>query len=239
MVYEKVFELDDFLAHAWLKDNEATFQDYGDRTLTIDGKPIPFLFNVDFFIKNKSKTWRTTFHLRVPENDSVELISIQTFGEGELPIWYFEKLKDKSLKRTDIDELIRRNELRPHFGVKRFQSEFVAKYQTQLVDRAVLIAIQYLATKSNVVLSGAELKGLTRQIKSKSRRKVTPALLKQVAVIYKASVSSYPKGDPILEIMDAFTVSHRRAQEYAQLARKEKFLESPEKLRKKQERKGK
>ena len=100
MVYEKVFELDDFLAHAWLKDNEATFQDYGDRTLTIDGKPIPFLFKVDFFIKNKSKTWRTTFHLRVPENDSVELISIQTFGEGELPTWYFEKLKDKSINKN-------------------------------------------------------------------------------------------------------------------------------------------
>ena len=232
MVYEEVFKLDDFLAHAWIKDID-------DRTRTVDENLIPFMFKVEFFVKNKTKTWRTAFHISVPENDSVELISIQTFGEGELPTWYFEKLKDKSLKRTDIDELIRRNELRPHFGVKRFQSEFVAKYQTQLVDRAVLMAIQHLATKSNLVLSGTELKGLTRQIKNKSRRKVTPSLLKQVAKIYVASVSSYPKGDPILEIKDAFNVSHRRAQEYAQLARQEGFLDSPENLKNKTERKGK
>lgn len=231
MVYEEVFKLDDFLAHAWLKDID-------ERTNTIEGNLIPFMFKVEFFIKNKSNTWRTAFHMRVPENDSVELISIQTFGEGELPPWYFEKLKNKTLVRTDIEELIKRNEIRPHFGVKRFQSEFVAKFQTQLIDRAVLMAIQHLATKSNVVLSGAELKGLTRQIKSKSRRKVTPALLKQVAIIYKASVSSYPKGDPILEIMDAFTVSHRRAQEYAQFARQAKYLESPEKLKTNKRKKG-
>jgi hypothetical protein len=78
-----------------------------------------------------------------------------------------------------------------------------------------------------------QLQELTKQIQVRTRRKVTPALLKHVANIYLEAETSFPKGKPIEAIMDEFHISHRRAQEYADYARDAKHLPPLEVIRRK------
>jgi hypothetical protein len=172
------------------------------------------MFRVNFYIKAKSsKAWRTSFHIRVDEDGSPLLHSVWTFGVDEFPLWFLEKMKNKErITKAESERLALRSRLLE--GVQRYQSDFVAKYQTQLFDRAVLIGLNYSANKSNINYTPKQLQELTKQIQTRTRRKVTPALLKLVAKIYLEAETSFPKGKPIEAIMDEFHISHRRAQEY-------------------------
>jgi hypothetical protein len=139
-----------------------------------------------------------------------------------------ETLTDTHLKQIDEYQQNRIKE-----SVQRYQTDTVAKFQTQLFDRAVLIGLQnpHRLKKDQPVYNAKELKALTKEIQKTTRRKVTPALLKQVAEIYLSAETSFPKGKPIEEIKDTLNVSHRRAQEYAQLAREANYLPSPQEIR--------
>jgi hypothetical protein len=217
MVYDEPKKLDDYLSWAFLSDID-------DRESAISGKPIPFMFRVNFYIKVKSsKAWRTSFHIRVDEEGSPLLINVWTFGVDEFPLWFLEKMSNKEkITKAESERLATRSRLLE--GVQRYQSDFVAKYQSQLFDRAVIIGLNYSAKKSNFSYTPKQLQELTKQIQVRTRRKVTPALLKHVAKIYLEAETSFPKGKPIQAIMDEFHISHRRAQEYADYAREAKYL---------------
>jgi len=219
VVYDEPKKLDDYLLWAVLSDID-------DRESAISGKPIPFMFRANFYIKVKpSKAFRTTFHVRVDEDGSPLLISVWTFGVDEFPLWFFKKMRNnEKITNAEGARLAKHTDERLIEGVQRYQSDFVAKYQTQLFDRAVLIGINYSAKKSNISYTPKQLQGLTKQIQTRTRRKVTPALLKHVAKIYLEAETSFPKGKPIEAIMDELHVSHRRAQEYAEYARDAKHL---------------
>ena len=219
VVYDEPKKLDDYLSCAFLSHID-------DRESAISGKPIPFMFKVNFYIKTKpNKAFRTTFHIRVDEDGSPLLFSVFTFSAGEFPLWYFEKIRNKEkITKAEGERLVKHTDERYFEGVQRYQSDFVAKYQTQLFDRAVLIGLNYSAKKSNISYTPKQLQGLTKQIQTRTRRKVTPALLKHVAKIYLEAETSFPKGKPIEAIMDELHVSHRRAQEYAEYARDAKYL---------------
>ena len=217
MVYDEPKKLDDYLSWAFLSDID-------DRESAISGKPIPFMFRVNFYIKVKSsKAWRTSFHIRVDEEGSPLLINVWTFGVDEFPLWFLEKMSNKEkITKAESERLATRSRLLE--GVQRYQSDFVAKYQSQLFDRAVIIGLNYSAKKSNFSYTPKQLQELTKQIQVRTRRKVTPALLKHVAKIYLEAETSFPKGKPIEAIKDELHVSHRRAQEYAEYARDAKYL---------------
>lgn len=226
VVYDEPKKLDDYLSWAFLSDID-------ERESAINGKPIPFLFRVNFYIKAKSsKAWRTSFHIRVDEYGSPLLHSVWTFGVDEFPLWFLEKMSNKEkITKAEGERLAKRSRLLE--GVQRYQSDFVAKYQSQLFDRAVLIGLNYSAKKSNISYTPKQLQELTKQIQVRTRRKVTPALLKHVAKIYLEAETSFPKGKPIEAIMDEFHISHRRAQEYADYARDAKHLPPLEVIRRK------
>jgi len=219
VVYDEPKKLDDYLSWAFLSDID-------DRESAISGKPIPFMFRVNFYIKVKSsKAFRTSLHIRVDEDGSPLLFSIYTFGAWEFPLWFLEKKRNSvKLTKAEGERLAKHSSERLIEGVQRYQSDFVAKYQTQLFDRAVLIGLNYSAKKSNISYTPKQLQELTKQIQTRTRRKVTPALLKHVAKIYLEAETSFPKGKPIEAIMDEFHISHRRAQEYADYARDAKYL---------------
>lgn len=228
MVYDKPKKLDDFLSYAFITDDD-------DRVSKINGKPIPFMFQTHFYIKVKSaKAFRTVFHVRVDEDDSPLIISIRTFGAWEFPVWFLDKLRNKEkLTKTEGERIAAHSSQRLVEGVQRYQSDFVAKYQTQLFDRAVLMGLNYSAEKRNTSYTTKQLTELTKQIQTTTRRKVTPALLKHVASIYLRAETSFPKANPIEEIMDELKVSHRRAQEYAQYARAKGDLLTPKEIKRK------
>ena len=228
VVYDEPRKLDDYLLCAFLSDID-------DRESAISGKPIPFMFRVNFYIKAKpSKAFRTTFHVRVDEDGSPLLVSVWTFGVDEFPLWFLEKARNKEkVTKSEGERLVKHTDERLLEGVQRYQSDFVAKYQTQLFDRAVLIGLNYSAKKSNISYTPKQLQDLTKQIQSRTRRKVTPALLKHVAKIYLEAETSFPKGNPIEAIKDELHVSHRRAQEYAEYARDAKYLPPLKAIRRK------
>jgi len=228
MVYDEPKKLDDFLSYGFITDAD-------DRVSAINGKPIPFMFKTHFYIKAKSaKAFRSVFHVRVDEDGSPLLISIHTFGAWEFPVWFLDKLRNKEkLTKTEGERLVSHSSQRLPEGVQRYQSDFVAKYQTQLFDRAVLMGLNYSAKKSNISYTPKQLTELTKQIQATTRRKVTPALLKHVASIYLRAETSFPKANPIQEIMDELKVSHRRAQEYAQYARAQGYLPTPKQIKRK------
>jgi hypothetical protein len=226
VVYDEPKKLDDYLSWAFLSDID-------ERESAIGGKPIPFLFRVNFYIKAKSsKAWRTSLHIRVGEEGSPLLISVWTFGIDEFPIWFLEKMKNnEKLTKAESERLSTRSRLLE--GVQRYQSDFVAKYQSQLFDRAVLIGLNYSAKKSNTSYTPKQLTELTKQIQATTRRKVTPELLRHVARIYLRAETSFPKANPIEEIMNELKVSHRRAQEYAQYSRAQGYLPTPKQIKRK------
>ena len=228
MVYDEPKKLDDYLSWAFISDID-------DRESAISGKPIPFMFRVNFYIKAKSsKAWRTSFHIRVDEDGSPLLINVWTFGVDEFPLWFLEKARNKEkITKAEGERLVKHTDERLLEGVQRYQSDFVAKYQTQLFDRAVLIGLNYSAKKSNISYTPKQLQDLTKQIQSRTRRKVTPALLKHVAKIYLEAETSFPKGKPIEAIKDELHVSHRRAQEYAEYARDAEYLPPLKAIRRK------
>lgn len=218
MVYEEVKTLDDLLAYASIvpRGKSAT-------QTKLNGKPIPLWYEVTYYFKNKGRTWRASFAIRILDN-TPELVNITLGGLDEFPfpLWLLTKWKNKEkLTEADGKRLVTYSENRLTESVQRYQTDLVAKYQTQLLDRAVLMGLNYSARQ---VYTSKELKELTKEIQATTRRKVTPALLKHVAKIYLRAETSFPKANPIQEIMDELHVSHRRAQEYAQYAREKRYL---------------
>jgi hypothetical protein len=228
MVYEEIVSLDDLLVWARLSERE-------DQLAEIMGKPIPHWYGVTFSFKNKNKVWSSKFRIRV-SNQTPELVSVEISGVNQepYPLWALEMFKKREkLTEAQGKRLVEESARRITESVQRYQTDTVAKFQTQLFDRAVLIGLQnpYKLQKDQPVYNAKELKALTKEISKTTRRKVTPALLKQVAEIYLSAETSFPKGKPIEEIKDTLNVSHRRAQEYAQLAREANYLPSPQEIR--------
>ena len=227
MVYEEIVSLDDLLVWAHFSDRV--------RDLTVfNDKPIPFWFGVTFYFKNKNKTWSAKFTVEVIYSTPT-LISVEIIGASSpWPNWALEMFnKRETLTDTHLKQIDEYQQNRIKESVQRYQTDTVAKFQTQLFDRAVLIGLQnpHRLEKDQPVYNAKELKALTKEIQKTTRRKVTPALLKQVADIYLSAETSFPKGKPIEEIKDTLNVSHRRAQEYAQLAREANYLPSPQEIR--------
>jgi hypothetical protein len=228
VVYEEVKTLDDLLGYALIAsaDNE---------TVLVNGKPIPFRFEATFFFKNKSRAWRTTFNVRI-DDDTPKLINLTIGGLDEYPFpeWVLTKWKNnEKLTQADGKRLVTYSDNRISEGVQRYQSDLVAKYQTQLFDRAVLMGFNYSAKKSNFSYTPKQLRELTKEIQATTRRKVTTELLKHVTRIYLRAETSFPKANPIEEIMNELKVSHRRAQEYAQYARAQGYLPTPKQIKRK------
>ena len=228
MVYEEIVSLDDLLVWAHLSDRV-------DQLTELMGKPIPLWYGVTFYFKNKNKTWSATFKIRVID-ETPELVSVEIFGVNQqpYPIWALDMFKKREkFTEAQAKKLVEDSQNRISESVQRYQTDTVSKFQTQLFDRAVLIGLQnpHRLEKDQPVYNAIELKALTKEIQKTTRRKVTPALLKQVAEIYLQAETSFPKGKPIEEIKDKFNVSHRRAQEYAQLAREANYLPSPQEIR--------
>jgi len=226
VVYEEIVSLDDLLVWAHLSDRV-------DQLTELMGKPIPLWYGVTFYFKNKNKTWSAKFTVEIIYSTPT-LTSVEIIGKSPWPNWTLEMFnKRETLTEAHLKQI---EEYQQNFikeSVQRYQTDTVAKFQTQLFDRAVLIGLQnpHKLRKDQPVYNAKELKALTKEIQKTTRRKVTPALLKQVAEIYLSAETSFPKGKPIEEIKDTLNVSHRRAQEYAQLAREANYLPSPQEIR--------
>jgi hypothetical protein len=82
--------------------------------------------------------------------------------------------------------------------------------------------------RSVEVLTGKELKALEREVSKRiTQRVVTNDFLRSVANVYSEAINNGIP-DPISEVMALTDRSHRRAQEYVQMARDKNYLPATE-----------
>jgi hypothetical protein len=222
MAYKQVHALSDYLIRL-----EFNFHDKAKPRIEskLFGRPIPRRFNVQFHFKHEGRLWYALFDITcLVETPILNEITFSRIDFGKrltLPVGMYPELDYEKPKL--------------YLGLQRWQTEFIARYQSQLFDEALLLALlateAHLAKKKSQSFTLDQVERLRKQIEKTTRRKVTPLLLKQVGIIYTKAVKSYPPTNPIEAIMDHFNISHRRAQEYAKYARDAKYLLTPKQLK--------
>lgn len=180
----------------------------------------PKLFEMSFQFKDGSNTWGAKFEISMSEQETPTLLQVTILGRVD-------PFTDMPIKEVSDSE----DELE---GVQRWQLKVIEKYRFQLLAMAVESALHdsppspkegepyWAGVGGPVFLSQIEMEKLTRKIDEKVRQKVTDEFLQEVANIYTSA--GIRNENPIEAIVEQKKCSHRRAQQYAALAREKKFL---------------
>lgn len=181
---------------------------------------IPKLFEMSFQFEDGSNRWGAKFEISMNEEGNPTLLQATILGRVD-------PYTDNVVKEVSDDE----DELE---GVQRWQLKVIEKYRYQLLALSVESALHtrppnpkpgdpyWVGIGDPVFLSETESEKLARRIDEKVRQKVTPEFLQNVANIYtKAGIRNE---NPIMAIVEQKKCSHRRAQQYAEMARKQGFL---------------
>lgn len=199
---------------------------------TFSERPIPKNFKINFYLKKDRKIWRTSFHIKISDLGTPRLLSVNTFGCGEWPISFIERAKKHELFTDEEKRLFKLSSdgqamMADPESVERWQLKFVEQYRFQLFELALLIAMQdSFYSPKDVSLNAREIRELQKQIGKKIRQRITPDFLREVADLYTRAGSNGE--NPIPAIMEVYKCSHRRAQEYATMARNLKLLPATE-----------
>ena len=184
-------------------------------------------FDALFYFKVGEKVWFSVFRIRTSEFGTPKLTSVRVYGCMDLSI---ELLKKGTSHQPFTEEEEASMQLEDGVvvgsnpeSVERWQLKFIEQNRFRLFELAMLIAVnRELDFKNSDLVSGKALKSLLRQIDKRIRQKITPDFLKEVAKIYESAALN--NENPIPALMEVYKCSHRRAQEYATLARRAHFL---------------
>ena len=181
---------------------------------------IPKLFEMSFQFEDGSNRWGAKFEISMNEEGNPTLLQVAILGRVD-------PFTDTVVKEVSVDD----DELE---GVQRWQLNVIEKYRYQLLALSVESALHtrpptpkpgepyWAGIGDPVFLSETESEKLVRYINEKVRQKVTREFLQEVANIYtKAGIRNE---NPIEAIVEQKRCSHRRAQQYAAMARKQGFL---------------
>ena len=181
---------------------------------------IPRLFEMSFQFQDGSSRWGAKFEISISDERKPILLQVTILGRVD-------PFTDTVVKEVSVDE----DELE---GVQRWQLNFIEKYRYQLLALSVESALHtrppnpmpgepyWAGIGEPVFLSETESEKLARYIDEKVRQKVTREFLQEVANIYtKAGIRNE---NPIETIVEQKRCSHRRAQQYAAMARKQGLL---------------
>lgn len=180
----------------------------------IDGKPCYSDFVGEFLFHRDGNYWETRFTIHVSRDGTPELKSVEVAGFRELYNWEIEIL-EPSGTAVPVTNL----------GVQRWQLAIVTEHRHELLKKSLVMALNGSDPfRSAKALTGKELKALEREVSKKiTQRVVTNDFLRSVANVYSEAINNGIT-DPISEVMALTDRSHRRAQEYVQMARKEHYL---------------
>lgn len=181
---------------------------------------IPKLFEMSFQFEDGSNRWGAKFEISMSDEGKPILLQVTILGRVD-------SFTDTVVKEVSVDE----DELE---GVQRWQLKVIEKYRYQLLALSVESALHtrppnpkpgepfWVGIGDPVFLSETESEKLARYIDEKVRQKVTREFLQEVANIYtKAGIRDE---NPIMAIVEQKKCSHRRAQQYAAMARDKGLL---------------
>ena len=184
------------------------------RLTEIDGKPCYSDFVGEFIFHRDGNYWESRFTIHVSKDGTPELTSVEVKGFRELHNWEIE-LIEPSGTAVPVTNL----------GVQRWQLHTITEHRHELLKKSLVMALNGSSPGRTVkVLTGKELKALERSVSKKiTQRVITNDFLRTVANVYSEAINN-GLPDPISEVMALTDRSHRRAQEYVQMARKEHYL---------------
>lgn len=181
---------------------------------------IPKLFEMSFQFRDGANRWGSKFEISMNDDGTPTLLQVAILGRVN-------RSTDTVIKVVSEDE----DKLE---GVQRWQMKVVEKYQFQLLAMSVEFALHrsppspkegepYSAgVGDSVILSEIELQKLYKKIGEKVRQRVSYDFLLEVADIYTSAGNR--NENPIMAIVEQKKCSHRRAQQYAAMAREKELL---------------
>lgn len=188
------------------------------RLTEIDGKPCYSDFVSEFLFHRDGNYWETRFTIHVSKDGTPELKSVEVKGFRELYNWEIEIIEpaETAVPVTNL-------------GVQRWQLALVTEHRHELLKKSLVMALNSSSPGRSVeVLTGKELKALEREVSKRiTQRVVTNDFLRSVANVYSEAINNGIP-DPISEVMALTDRSHRRAQEYVQMARDKNYLPATE-----------
>lgn len=183
------------------------------RLTEIDGQPCYTDFVGEFIFHKDGNYWETFFSIHVSKDGTPVLRSVEVLGFRDLENWEIELIEPTGTAVPVTNP-----------GVQRWQLNIVTEQRHELLKKAIVSAINSCTGRADEVITGKELKALERRVSKKlSQRVVTNDLLRNVANVYSEAINN-GLPDPISEVMALTDRSHRRSQEYVQMARDKNYL---------------
>lgn len=183
------------------------------RRTELDGQPCYSDFIGEFLFHKDGNYWESRFTIHVSNDGTPVLRSVEVLGFRELYNWEIDIIEPTGTAVPVTTP-----------GVQRWQLNVITEQRHELLKKALVTAINSCKGFSDGVLTGKELKALERKVSKKlSQRVVTNDLLRKVASVYSEAISN-GLPDPISEVMALTDRSHRRSQEYVQMARNKNYL---------------
>ena len=183
------------------------------RMTEIDGQPVYSDFVGEFLFHKDGNYWESRFSVHVSKDGTPVLRSVEVLGFRELHNWEIELLEPTGTAIPVTSP-----------GVQRWQLNVITEQRHELLKKALVTAINGCKGHTDGVLTGKELKALERKVSKKlTQRVVTNDLLRSVANVYSEAINN-GLPDPISEVMALTDRSHRRSQEYVQMARDKNYL---------------
>lgn len=188
----------------------------GSALTDIDGEPCYTDFVGEFLFHKDGNYWESLFTIHVSKDGTPVLRSVEVLGFRELYNWEIELIEPTGTAVPVTSP-----------GVQRWQLNVITEHRHELLKRALVTAMNVInginGTGSSY-LTGKELKALERKVSKKlTQRVVTNDLLRSVANVYSEAINN-GLPDPISEVMALTDRSHRRSQEYVQMARDKNYL---------------
>jgi hypothetical protein len=183
------------------------------RLTQIDGQACYSDFVGEFLFHKDGNYWESRFIIHVSKDGTPVLRSVEVLGFRELYKWEIELIEPTGTAIPVTSP-----------GVQRWQLNIITEHRHELLKQALVTSINSVNGSGSGYLTGKELKALERKVSKKlSQRVVTNDLLRNVANVYSESLNN-GLTDPIIEVMALTDRSHRRSQEYVQMARDKNYL---------------
>ena len=211
MIYKPPVSLSSLIAFAYITSD-------AEYLATVNGHELAESFTANFFLKDKGHALQVQLLIHI-ENEKPFLTLVRIFSVGGTRLTIWEDLGSgkriaKSVTQEELDDPT-------HTPVQARHLTLIAKFHYELLQKAVVLAIESEANKSDKTYSSSEIDEIEKALAKTLKRNVpTDSMLRDVAKRYKKAEKA---GDPLLQdIMRHYSISERRARELVTMCRNQK-----------------
>lgn len=219
MNYKKPVTLGELIAWGFITSDAEYIE-------TVNGHELPETFQATFFLKDKGHAFQVQLWISI-ENEKPHLNQVRVFGGGGTSLSFLEELESRRRGKSEPWKIVTQQDIDDdvNLSVQARHLTLVAKFHYELLQKAVALAIESEAKKSDKPYSASEIEEIERALAKTLKRNVpTDSMLRDVANRYKKAEKA---GDPLYDdIMRHYSISERRSRELITMCRRhrEKLL---------------